>query len=324
MTTVVHRLIRGSTCSFDYAMRLCSWDGGDRDIQDAEIRIQGIHKQLENRTYALIQFLPVIQALVGTIKNSSLYEDQSEHLAEIYSSIILSITHAMLSFATISLLAYKVCRDVSGVKICLKLFNDFLPILMKTVADKAINQLFLQTHLDLLATTLVEATTPSMLPHYLVEPPRALASLSLASFDDTSLFPSIYATNDEAATSFANATAVDEDSLLAYTLGEEFVKQTQRFYWNVPFNIQGVDAVVFFESAFRSYVVIFQLVIALGIDNDFLVKCGLDIVKLLNAISTSLAGFSDWMQTLGCCVTNVHSIVSLAGLIEAGRIAFNR
>jgi hypothetical protein len=281
-------------CYYDYALHLCSWENKSTsldlcDVQDAEIRIYGIHGQLDERVQLALPILYSLQSLVNAKSSTAAKaaaaadeeamdaagegdEDEASSstsiLEDVSNSLITSLIHSYLSLATATLFLSKICLIESKPVQCLAYFQSFLPILKESVGDKVVCQLYLQSYLDILC-------------HVIQHTHEAGSAHRIEAFE----------------------------------IGIEFVKQTKHYYWNVPYNIIGSEAIIFFESAFRSYVTIFQLVVLLN-ESDFLSQSGLDLMKLLNAISTSLQGFFEWMQKQNSAVMNMQTLVSLRMAIE--------
>lgn len=322
------------TCYYEYCMRLCSWeqnviDKGGRNAQDCELRLLGIHGQTEARLIAVLPMASALKEIMTMMKSMSsetsnfnakdgtsddkpksngLDPSYYQLIEDTYSTMLTSLIHSLLAFSTISIVIGKVFGMGLKIHICLNYFNEYLPIIRATVGDRLVYQLFLQAHLDLLLTSLLMANdeSPTMKLSHMISYPNFSSTSSPS--DNLSSYPILHSSKSS------------EWRLLAFALGVDFVKQTKHHYWNVPYSIQGSEAIIFFESAFRSYVTIFQLVILLD-ESDFLSSCNLDALKLLNAISTSLQGFSEWIQKQGCSIYGSHTLLSLQTVIETSLTA---
>ena len=241
--------------------------------------------------------VPQNEAIDVKISRSKNMNDSAFYslIEDTYTTMLTSCIHSLLAYSTMTLIVGKMFGMNGKIYSCLKCFNDLLPIIRIAVCDRVVYQFFLQSHLELLLACISQSKEQT-------------AAVKLAS---------LYLNNPESLDDAipAPVNKSSEWSLIAFTLGVDFVKQTKQYYWNVPYSIQGSEAIIFFESAFRSFVTIFQLVVLLD-ESDFLTSCNLDALKLLNAVSTSLQGFSEWIQKQGSMVFSINTLLSLQTMIE--------
>ena len=264
------------------------------------------------------------QDLIFPVDDSSILEIQ---LSTLLRKTTSCVTYCILALTSAASMAWRLCGDTRSASSCIKACNNFLPILVENVSDPSILQEFIQRHLDLMTSIILYSGRSQMLGSgFGVLGPSddggrnfVFSRYRPTEFNGTGA--SSYELEEEGKESQSSHSAPTgqthtELRLLAFSLGEEIVKQSRRCFAIFPKHLAGPAAMVHFEAAFRAYVAIFLASLALE-ESDLLMKLGYTVEKLLSATNDVLASLQERITKQNCTLVSTHTLISLHAMAEA-------
>lgn len=264
------------------------------------------------------------QDLALVVADSTILEIQ---LSTLLRKTTSCVTYCILALTSAASMAWRLCGDTRSASSCIRACNNFLPVLVENVSDPSILQEFIQRHLDLMTSIILYSGKSQMLGSgFGVLGPSNDGGMNFvfsryrpAEFNSGGT--SVYEQEEdgkESQSSHSPPTGQThtELRLLAFSLGEEIVKQSRRCFAIFPKHLAGPAAMVHFEAAFRAYVAIFLASLALE-ESDLLMKLGYTVERLLSATNDVLSSLQERITKQNCTLVSTHTLISLHAMAEA-------
>ena len=266
---------------------------------------------------------PQSQDLALVVEDSTILEIQ---LSTLLRKATSCVTYCILALTSAASMAWRLCGDTRSASSCIRACNNFLPILVENVSDPSILQEFIQRHLDLMTSIILYSGRSQMLGSgFGVLGPSNDGGMNFvfsryrpAEFNSSGT--SVYEQEEEGKESQSSHSPTGQTHtelrLLAFSLGEEIVKQSRRCFAIFPKHLAGPAAMVHFEAAFRAYVAIFLASLALE-ESDLLMKLGYTVERLLSATNDVLSSLQERINKQNCTLVSTHTLISLHAMAEA-------
>jgi hypothetical protein len=332
---------------FDYGVRLCVIDGDLAGVQEAEVKVHGIHSQLEMRFLAVSQ---VLQTLKKVETSASKYKDKDDpecrdhsepttsssknaeiegclkSIEELMTKATQCAAYVSLVFSSSSNVAWRLCGDTVGVLSCIRAGNELIPMLTarSEKLDPWIVLEVLSHQLDLQTSTILHGENSDLVSFGVI----GKESASDSSFAFSRFHPAQMSAEgeggDEASSSSSTSNSRPSEAIaarhvelriLAFALGGQLIRQFRKCFSGSMEILSGPNALAHLEIAFRVYTSIFLASLALE-ESDLLSAHGYTVEKLLGATNDVLLSISERINRQTCAPVGAQTLISLHLLAE--------